>query len=33
MVPEILRLNKYLSKEVNIEENEDQIKKIIEMAY
>ncbi len=33
MVPEILRLNKYLSKQVNIEENEDQIKKIIEMAY
>ncbi|WP_274307085.1 aminoglycoside 6-adenylyltransferase [Solibacillus daqui] len=33
MVSEILRLNKYLSKQVNIEENEDQIKKIIEMAY
>lgn len=33
MVPEILRLNKYLSKQVNIEENEDHIKKIIELAY
>ncbi|WP_404359497.1 nucleotidyltransferase domain-containing protein [Cytobacillus firmus] len=33
MVPEILRLNKYLSNQVNIEENEDLIKKIIEMAY
>jgi predicted nucleotidyltransferase len=33
MVSEILRLNKCLSKQVNIEENEDQIKKIIEMAY
>ena len=33
MVPEILRLNKYLSKQVNIEENEEHIKKIIELAY
>ncbi|URT71580.1 hypothetical protein [Cytobacillus firmus] len=33
MASEILRLNKYLSKQVNIEENEDQIKKIIEMAF
>ncbi|MFJ7826132.1 aminoglycoside 6-adenylyltransferase [Psychrobacillus sp. NPDC096623] len=33
MVPEIIRLNKYLSKQVNIEENEDHIKKIIELAY
>lgn len=33
MVSEILRLNNYLSKQVNIEENEDQIKKIIEMGY
>lgn len=32
MVPEILRLNKYLSNQVNIEENENHIKKIIEMA-
>ncbi len=33
MVPEILRLNKYLSKQVNIEENEEHIKKIIELVY
>lgn len=33
MVPEILRLNKLLSKQVNIEENEDHIMKILEMAY
>lgn len=33
MVPEILRLNKSLFKQVNIEENEDQIRKILEMAY
>lgn len=33
IVPEILRLNKYLSKQVNIEENESHIKKIIEMVY
>lgn len=33
LVPEILRLNKVLSKKVNIDENEDHIKKIIEMAY
>lgn len=33
MVPEILRLNKYLSHQVNIKENENQIKKILEMAY
>lgn len=33
MSSEILRLNKYLSKQVNIEENEYQFKKIIEMAF
>lgn len=33
MVPEILRLNKYLSKQVNIEEDEDHVKKIIELAF
>jgi predicted nucleotidyltransferase len=33
MVPEFLRLNKSLSMQVNIEENENHIKKIIEMAY
>lgn len=33
IVPEILRLNKHLSKQVNIEENEEQMKRIIEMAY
>lgn len=30
---EFLRLNKYLSKKVEIEANEDHIKKVIEMAY
>ena len=33
MVPEILRLNKYLSEQVNIDEDGDHIKKIIELAY
>lgn len=33
MVPEILRLNKHLSIQVNIKENEEQLKKIIGMAY
>ncbi|MBL3644990.1 nucleotidyltransferase domain-containing protein [Bacillus sp. RHFB] len=33
ILPEFLRLNKYLSKKVEIEENEDHIKKVIEMAY
>lgn len=33
MVSEILRLNTSLSKQVNIEEKEDQIRKILEMAY
>jgi predicted nucleotidyltransferase len=33
MVPEILKLNKYLSKQVNIEEKEEHLKKIMEMAY
>ena len=33
MVPEILRLNKYLSNKVDIEENEEHIKRIIELAY
>jgi predicted nucleotidyltransferase len=32
IVPEILRLNKYLSNEVDIAENEDHIKKIIDMV-
>jgi predicted nucleotidyltransferase len=32
-IPEFLRLNKYLSKQVEIETNEDHIRKIIEMAY
>lgn len=32
MVPEILRLNKFLSGQVNIDGNEDQIRKIIGMA-
>ncbi|MBT2606530.1 nucleotidyltransferase domain-containing protein [Bacillus sp. ISL-53] len=33
ILPEFIRLNKYLSKKVEIEANEDLIKKIIEMAY
>lgn len=33
ILPEFLRLNKYLSKKVEIEANEDLIKKVIEMAY
>jgi len=33
MVPEILRLNKCLSKQVSIEEMEDDIKRIIELAH
>ncbi|QVY62115.1 nucleotidyltransferase domain-containing protein [Cytobacillus gottheilii] len=33
MVPEILRLNKLLSKLVNINENEDHLKKVLEMVY
>ena len=33
ILPEFLRLNKYLSKKVEIEANEDHIKKVIEMAY
>lgn len=32
MIPEFFRLNKYLSKKVEIEENEDHIKKIIDMT-
>ncbi|MBT2682301.1 aminoglycoside 6-adenylyltransferase [Bacillus sp. ISL-37] len=32
IVPEILRLNKHLSKQVNIEDNEDHIKRIIDMV-
>ncbi|MCM3575397.1 aminoglycoside 6-adenylyltransferase [Mesobacillus subterraneus] len=33
IVPEIFRLNKLLSKQVNIAENEDHIKKIIDMVF
>lgn len=33
MFPEILRLNKYLSSQVSIEENEEHIKKILELVY
>ncbi|WP_242061835.1 hypothetical protein [Cytobacillus firmus] len=33
MSSEFLRLNKYLNKQVNIEENERQFKKVIEMAF
>lgn len=33
MIPEILRLNKCLSTKVNIEVDEENIQKIIEMAY
>ncbi|MCP1491944.1 putative nucleotidyltransferase [Peribacillus frigoritolerans] len=33
ILPEFLRLNQYLSKKVEIEANEDLIKKVIEMAY
>lgn len=33
ILPELLRLNQYLSKKVEIEANEDLIKKVIEMAY
>lgn len=33
ILPEFLRLNQYLSKNVEIEANEDLIKKVIEMAY
>ncbi|MFS0639172.1 nucleotidyltransferase domain-containing protein [Mesobacillus foraminis] len=33
MIPEILRLNKYLSMRVGIEPNQENIEKIIEMAY
>lgn len=33
ILPEFLRLNKYLSKKVEIEANEGHIKKVIEMAY
>lgn len=33
MIPEFIRLNKHLSKKVQIEENEEHFRKIIEMVY
>lgn len=33
MIPEFIRINKFLSKQVGIEENERYLKRIFEMAY